>query len=132
MSKSKDPLYKIKNLTTMAKHLGKDVARHRSIPITKMKEYITPREIKSIIKIYAVQDDHGDLLVNNKILQEICNEVDGWVLGLELARMASKGILESYWDDKSNCMVFAHKDHFDPKITKKDSKKGTDNGKKDI
>lgn len=110
-------MMRIKNISAMAKHLGKDVAKHRGIPLKNMKNYIKPSEIKSLINLYAERDKYGDLLVNNNILQRICNEIDSWVLGIELAKMASNDILETYWDDKTNGMVFKHKEKNNGKET---------------
>jgi hypothetical protein len=104
-----DNLVKIKNLTHAAKHLGKDIAKQRKIPLCKFKEYITVKEIKNIIKQYALQDEHDDYLINYKILHKICEEINTWVLGIELAKLASLDSVETYWDDEKNCMVFSYK-----------------------
>ena len=104
-----DKLVKIKNLTSAAKHLGKDIAKQRKIPINKFKEYITVKEIKNIIRQYALQDEDNELLMNYKILHRICEEINTWVLGIELAKLASLDSVETYWDDQKNCMVFSYK-----------------------
>ena len=33
-------MMRIKNISAMAKHLGKDVAKHRGIPLKNMKNYL--------------------------------------------------------------------------------------------
>ena len=104
-----DKLVKIKNLTMAAKHLGKDIAKQRKIPLNKFKEYITVKEIKNIIKQFSLQDESGSCLINYKILHKICEEINTWVLGIELAKLASLDSVETYWDDKRNCMVFSYK-----------------------
>lgn len=104
-----DNLVKIKNLTRAAKHLGKDIAKQRKIPLSKFKEYITPKEVKNIIKQYAIQNDEGDYLINYKLLHKICTEIDTWVLGIELSKLASLDSIETYWDDERNRMVFSYK-----------------------
>lgn len=104
-----DKLVKIKNLTRAAKHLGKDIAKQRKIPLCKFKEYITVKEIKNIIKQFALEDEAGGCLINYKILHKICEEINTWVLGIELAKLASLDSVETYWDDERNCMVFSYK-----------------------
>jgi hypothetical protein len=104
-----DKLVKIKNLTRAAKHLGKDIAKQRKIPLNKFKEYITVKEIKNIIRQYALQDEDNGLLMNYKILYKICEEINTWVLGIELAKLASLDSVETYWDSEKNCMVFSYK-----------------------
>jgi|688.fasta_scaffold307318_4 hypothetical protein len=104
-----DNLVKIKNLTRAAKHLGKDIAKQRKIPLGKFKEYITVNEVKNIIKQFGLQDEDGSILINYKILHKICEEINVWVLGIELSKLAALDSIETYWDDERNCMVFSYK-----------------------
>lgn len=100
-----DPLMKIKSMKRIAKHIGKDIAREMLIPISEMKDYIKPKEVASIVKQYAISKD-DNLLMNRMILQKIFSEVKNWVLGIQLAKMASDGQIETMWDDEQNCMIF--------------------------
>lgn len=100
-----DPLVLIKHLNKMSKHLGKDVASNMGIPISEFKEYIKPSEIKSIVKQYCVKKN-GKYLMNSIILQKIFREINNWVLGIQLAKMASDGQLEARWDEEQNCIMF--------------------------
>lgn len=109
MSK-KDPMVKIKDIKRASKHLGRDAAKQRGIPLSELKNYITPKEVQSIIKQYAYRNDSGDYLINHKLLLKIYDEIDGWILGIELSKMASNDMLDTYWDDYSNCMVFKFKE----------------------
>ena len=104
-----DNLVKIKDLTRAAKHLGKDIAKQRKIPLGKFKEYITVNEVKNIIKQFGLQDEDGNVLINYKILHKICEEINVWVLGIELSKLAALDSIETYWDDERNCMVFSYK-----------------------
>ena len=112
-----DPLVKIKNIVKTAKYIGKDVAKTRGIPLKELSSYIKPREIVSIIKQYSIEKNN-DYLMNTKILQKIFNEVNDWVLGVTLSKLAVKGLIDTYWDNNLNCMTF--------------SPKGDKDGKKDI
>jgi hypothetical protein len=100
-----DPLVKIKSIKRIAKHIGKDTAKEMLIPIEEMKDYIKPKEIASIVKQYAIKKQNG-YFINTTILQKIFVEVKNWVIGVQLAKMASDGQIDTMWDDEQNCMVF--------------------------
>jgi len=102
---SNDPLMRIKNIKKIAKHIGRDIATEMMIPLKEMKEYIKPKEVASIVKQYAIYKD-GDYLMNSIILQKIFGEVKNWVLGIQLAKLASSGKMDTIWDDEQNCMIF--------------------------
>jgi hypothetical protein len=74
-------------------------------------------EIVSIIKQFAIEDN-DTYIINTSILKKIFIEVNDWILGMTLSRMASNDLIETYWDNELNCMTF--------------SPKGNDNGKKII
>lgn len=103
-----DPLMKVKNIKRAAKHIGRDVANDMLIPINEMKDYIKPNEIVSIIKQYAISKKNN-YLINRMILQKIFMEVKNWVLGIQMAKMASDDQLDAIWDDEQNCMIFKAK-----------------------
>jgi esterase/lipase len=102
---SNDPLMKIKSIKGVAKHIGRDIATEMMVPIKEMKEYIKPKEVASIVKQYAIYKD-GDYFMNTLILQKIFSEVKNWVLGIQLAKMASSGKMDTMWDEEQNCMIF--------------------------
>lgn len=110
MKKDKDPLVAIKNIKRTAKYIGKDVANSRNIPLDEFSEYIKPKEIVSIIKQYAIQKNN-QYLMNTSILKKIFIEVNDWVLGVTLSKMAVKGLIDTYWDNELNCMTFAPKEN---------------------
>lgn len=105
MSKNDDPLLKLKSIKKISKHIGRDVANNMLIPIEEMKDYIKPKEVASIVKQYCIYEN-SSYHINTMILQKIFNEVKNWVLGIQLAKMASKGQLDTIWDDEKNCMIF--------------------------
>lgn len=102
---SDDQLMKITNINGVAKHIGKDIAKEMMIPITEMKEYIRPKEIVSIIKQYSIYKN-GSHFMDSTILQKIFAEVKNWVVGIQLAKMASLGKIDTTWDEEQNCMTF--------------------------
>lgn len=103
-----EPLMKITNIKGVAKHIGKDTAKEMMIPIREMKQYITPKEISSIIKQYSVVKDN-EYYMNTKILEKVFTEVKNWVLGIQLAKMASCDKMDTMWDEEQNCMIFKSK-----------------------
>lgn len=104
-----DPLVKIKNINQMSKHIGRDAAKSMGIPIEELKQFIKPKEIKSILKQYCVKKDE-DYLLNAIILKKVFHEVNNWILGIQLSKLASSGELDACWDDEQNCMVFETKE----------------------
>jgi uncharacterized protein Yka (UPF0111/DUF47 family) len=105
-----DPLVTIKNINQMSKHIGKDIANNMGIPLSEFKHYIKPKEIRSIIKQYSVKKDEEDM-INTTILQKIFNEVNNWVLGIQLCKMAVDNKLDSCWDTEQNCIIFEAKEN---------------------
>lgn len=100
-----DNLVKIKNINKMSKHIGKDIAINLNIPLSEFREYIKPSEVKSLIKQYSIKKD-DKYMINTLILQKIFSEVNNWVLGISLCKMAVDGKLETSWDNEENCMLF--------------------------
>jgi hypothetical protein len=105
----KDPLHRIKNIKRLARHLAKTVAEDCGLTIEDLKQYMTVKNAISIVKENAKQDEHGEFLINTKILEKICLDMSGWLLGVNLAKLASEDLLDCYWDSKKNCMVFKKK-----------------------
>ena len=101
-------MVKIKDIKGISKHIGKDIAQEMMIPINEMKYFIKPKEVASIIKQYSIYKD-GEYFMNTMILEKIFHEVKNWVLGIQLAKMASDEKLETIWDEEQNCMIFKSK-----------------------
>ncbi|NDB85484.1 MAG: hypothetical protein EB127_22695 [Alphaproteobacteria bacterium] len=104
-----DPLVAIKDINKMSKHIGKDVAKHMNIPLNELKDYIKPKEIRSILQQYCIPKQ-DQLMINTLILKKVFQEVNNWVLGIQLCKMASNGQLEACWNEEENCMIFETKE----------------------
>lgn len=100
-----DPLMKIKSVKRASKHIGRDIANDMSIPLDELKEYIKPREIASILKQYSIKKKSG-YFINTVILKKVFSEVKNWIVGIQLAKLASDGKLDTIWDEEQNCMIF--------------------------
>lgn len=105
---SDDELMKIRSIKGVSKHIGKDIAKEMMIPLKEMKEYIKPKEIASIVKQYSI-NKNNEYYMNTNILQKIFTEAKNWVLGIQLAKMASSGKMDTMWDEDQNCMIFKSK-----------------------
>jgi hypothetical protein len=51
-------------------------------------------------------DEDGHYLINEKIFDEIFDDIRDWLYGVGLAKLAAKGYVECAWDDKLQSMVF--------------------------
>jgi hypothetical protein len=102
---SDEELMKINNITGISKHIGKDVASEMMIPLKEMKHFIKPKEISSIIKQYSIKKNN-DYYMDATILHKVFTEVKNWVLGIQLAKLASEGKMDTMWDEEQNCMIF--------------------------
>lgn len=108
----KDPLMKITNISKFAKFIVQNTIQDCGIEIKtkEIKQYINNTNVEGIVRQYAKKDKHNNLMVNNKIVQKIQNELMNWILGVSLAKMAAKDELDCYWDSKRNCMIFSNKE----------------------
>tara|TARA_B100001778_G_C18423522_1_gene554377 strand:- start:439 stop:771 length:333 start_codon:yes stop_codon:yes gene_type:complete len=102
-------IYEIKNLGQFAKGLAKEVARSSYFSFEQLKNYITVKNIKNIIKDYASKDKKGCYVIDEIKANAACEDILDWLIGVDLARMCAEDILDCYWDDKQNCMVFMEK-----------------------
>jgi len=102
-------MLRIKNLNKFAKHIGKSVAMDAGFDIQDLKKYISVKNIKGIIYQYSEMDEQGNRLISEDMLNNICSDIFEWLIGVDLARMASEDIIDCAWDSEHNCMVFSNK-----------------------
>jgi hypothetical protein len=103
-------IYEVKNLNHFAKNLGKMVAKDAGFTQKQLKKYIKVANIKHIIYQHCNGRKHGNLLIDEENTSIVCSEIFNWLLGVDLAAMAANDILDCYWDDNLNEMVFKYKD----------------------
>lgn len=101
--------FKIKDLTKFAKKIGKTVAIDSGFTIKDLKNYINVSNIKQIILQHCIVDKRRQILVNEAILQNICSDIFEWLIGTDLAKMASEDIIDCYWSDEDDCIIFESK-----------------------
>lgn len=104
-----DETFRIKDLTKFAKKIGKTVALDSGFTIEDLKSYIKVSNIKQIILQHCVVDEQRQILINEEILKTICSDIFEWLMGTDLAKMASEDIIDCYWSDENNCIMFESK-----------------------
>ena len=62
--------------------------------------------IELIVSKTLGRDEDGHYLINEKIFDEIFDDIRDWLYGVGLAKLAAKGYVECAWDDKLQSMVF--------------------------
>lgn len=102
-------MYKIANMTVLAKTLGKTVARDADFTYDQLRDYISVQNIKNIIEDYADKDEDGCKAISNEGVASVMSDIFDWLLGRDLATMCANDQLDCYWDDKINEMVFKAK-----------------------
>ena len=100
--------YEVTQFTPFAKHLGKLVAKDNGFSFKETKALISVRQIKKYIRERAYKDpqDTKRIFVDDKIVEDICNDIHNHMIGFDMTKAAVKGMLDMYWDDDTNTMMF--------------------------
>jgi hypothetical protein len=101
-------IYEICNINKFAKSLGKIVAKDIGFSTKELKSYIKVSNIKNIIIQHSNGMSNGKLTIDEKNTKRVYNEILNWLVGSELAKLASENVLDCYWDDKKNTMMFSY------------------------
>lgn len=97
--------YRIKNMVGFSKKILSIACNGIGIDEAEYKNYINIDNVKQIVKIHSEQSE-DDFYVDDDVIEKICDELQNWVLGVQLSKMCSEGTLDCYWDDEGDCMVF--------------------------
>jgi len=103
---SNSQFWKITKPNALAKYIGKLVAKESGFSPRDMKQLISVKQIKGYMEEVAEKDDEGSMMVNQQYMQDICDLVHAHLVGFDLTKAAAEGMLECYWDDKENTMMF--------------------------
>jgi len=98
--------WKITKPNALAKYIGKLVAEESGFTVKDMKKLISVKQIKGYVEEVAEKDEDGGMMVNQQYMQDICDLVHGHLVGFDLTKAAAEGMLECYWDDTENTMMF--------------------------
>lgn len=100
-------MYKVNNLNGFAKRIGKLVAREIDISVKELKEYISVKSIKDIILEHSMKMESDDsVYMDEERTQAACEDIADWLSGVEHAKLAAEDLIECYWDNKLNTMLF--------------------------
>ena len=87
----------IRNLNKFTKSLAKDVCYHLDITLKELNEYISFVQAKNLVKDFCVENEHDDSYSITKENYKKCvTDIQSWVIGFEIAKMASEGQYECY------------------------------------
>ena len=107
-------MYEIENLNQFAKMVGLEVAKDIGFKRSDLKDYISVKNIKGIVKQHASKKvPSGKLFLTKRQAEKVCNDVFEWLAGFELAKQAADGKLDCWWDDEKNRMVFEAREQDD-------------------
>ena len=121
--------FKITKPSNFAKYLGKTVAKESGFEMSEMKKLISVRQIKNYIKEVGQPEGKTYSLDVNEI-DEVCLRIHEHIIGYDLTKAGAEGMLEMYWDDNQNTMMFSVlpgkvKEDIDKKLFKKDEDDNT-------
>lgn len=98
-------LHEFDDLDKFSRSVAKFVARSSGYTFKELKRYIRLGNVKKIIKNHAqFIEDH--YVITEEDAHEACEEILDWLVGVELASLASDGVLDCWWDNDRNQMVF--------------------------
>ena len=86
------------------KHLGCR-ACEGGFEMRHVKKLITVKQIKNYIKEVGKKDGKS-YTISHQELDEIFMRIHEHIVGYDLTKAAASGMLEMYWDDKLNNMMF--------------------------
>jgi hypothetical protein len=98
-------MYQIKDINLFAKTIRKRVATDAGFRPNQYKKYITLHNIKRMIAQRAVKNDDG-YYIDEDGTELVCSDIFEWLVGVDLARLAALDIVQCYWDNDQDCMVF--------------------------
>lgn len=105
MSEDEDKVWRIKDFDGFCKQTLKICCAQLGMEKPEYDKYITIENVQQIVKSCAEIEDE-DLYLTEEIFEKITEEIQNWVMGVQLSKMCSKGDLDCYWDSDKNCMVF--------------------------
>ena len=101
-----DHRFYITEPTKFAKHIGKLVAKESGFAFAELKKLISVRQIKNYIKEVGAKEGKTYTISHNE-LDEVCLRIHEHLIGFDLTKAAAEGMLDMYWDDKQETMLFS-------------------------
>jgi len=101
-------MYKIKSMKGFSAEIGKFVAKNAGYTKKEFQSFIKHSNLINIVKTY-VQKRNGSLFIDEESASKICDEIFDWLVGVEMSKLAAEDIIDCYWDNNKNQMVFMPK-----------------------
>ena len=122
-------MYEIQDINKISKNIAKAVAKYAGFSYKELRSYIKVANVKQIVEKYSSFNQRGNLCIDEEEAQAACEEIFDWLVGVDLAKLASNGDLDCYWDNEQNCMIFKSKGGMDLKTFSTQYKKERKNNK---
>ena len=115
--------YSIIDLEGFAKSLRAGVASSFEENYTESLDgFISVDQVINLIKKNNLgKDEENNYIINEKIFDDIFNEIREWFYSVGLSKLASAGYVDCAWDNDSNEMVFWLANEAKEKISSKPS-----------
>ena len=115
--------YSIIDLEGFAKSLRAGVASSFEENYTESLDgFISVNQVINLIKKNNLgKDEENNYIINEKVFDDIFNEIREWFYSVGLSKLASAGYVDCAWDNDSNEMVFWLANEAKEKISSKPS-----------
>ena len=87
---------KIRNIGKFTKSLAKDVCYHLDITMKELNQYMSFAQAKNLVKDFCTQGEDGGYNITRDDYHQCATDMQSWIIGFEVARMASDGQFECY------------------------------------
>ena len=96
-----------------------------------MDGFISVDQVINLIKKNNLgKDEENNYIINEKIFDDIFNEIREWFYSVGLSKLASAGYVDCAWDNDSNEMVFWLANEAKEKISSKPSQNNNESKRK--
>lgn len=75
-----------------------------------LDDFISINQVMSIVKCRRINDDDGEVIINQDILSNLLEEISGIIYQVGLSKLCGEDKINCAWDDKQNSMVFWSKE----------------------
>jgi type II secretory pathway component HofQ len=124
--------YSIIDLEGFAKSLRAGVASSFEENYTESLDgFISVNQVINLVKKNNLgKDEENNYIINEKVFDDIFNEIREWFYSVGLSKLASAGYVDCSWDNDSNEMVFWLANEAKEKISSKPSQDNNESKRK--
>lgn len=104
--------FAITNLEQFSEILRKNAALELSEKnIKNLNDFISINQIMSIVKSHRINNDGGDVIINEDIVSDLLEEISDIIYQVRLAKLCGDDKIDCAWDNEQNTMVFWSKEN---------------------